>query len=154
MKTEHAAAAAQIRKKLKDIYPRTQFGVRSKAFSMGTSITVDWVNGPPSKEVEALLAPYCYGHFNGSDDIYEVSNRNKDIPQVKFLSCNREVEESILQTLFLRMVSHYEGWAELRNIGDQSFEFKNRWRFWTPREYLLNLLQNKDLTEGLNGIAI
>lgn len=37
------------------------------------------------KNINARLAKYQYGHFNGMEDLYEITNIRKDIPQTKHL---------------------------------------------------------------------
>ena len=49
-----AEDAATIRKALKAAYPTIRFSVRSQNYSGGSSITVEWLEGPSSKNVEDL----------------------------------------------------------------------------------------------------
>ena len=91
--TTAAKAAKAIRKELKEAFPSIKFSVTSKNFSMGNSIDVDWMTGPTSKEVEAIINKYQYGHFNGMEDIYEHSNSREDIPQAKYVTANRSFRD-------------------------------------------------------------
>jgi hypothetical protein len=93
----HAHAAKLIRADLKKAFPNIKFRVVSDSFSMGTSIDVYYVDGPKSREVEAVIKKYQYGEFNGYTDGYEYSNSRDDIPQVKFVCANRESSTPYLE---------------------------------------------------------
>ena len=67
-------AAKNIRIELARAFPGQKFSVRSSSFSMGNDVQVGWVDGPTSKEVEAIVGKYQYGHFNGMEDIYEYNH--------------------------------------------------------------------------------
>lgn len=87
----HAATAQAIRTTLKQAWPRVTFRVRSKSFSNGDSVHVDWTDGPTSEAVNALIRQYQEGHFDGMIDLYEYSNRRDDIPQTKFVQAQRDM---------------------------------------------------------------
>jgi hypothetical protein len=57
-----ADTAKLVRAALKHTFTTTQFSVRSKTYSGGASITVEWTDGPTSGEVERVT-----GQFNGAD---------------------------------------------------------------------------------------
>lgn len=101
MKTmsQQAAAAQQIRAILKDKYPNVRFTVRSSSFSMGDNINVGWTDGPTREKVDSLICQYQYGHFNGMDDLYENTNSRDDIPQTKYLFCNRSMSNEVYREL-------------------------------------------------------
>lgn len=89
--TPHAAAAKAIRQEFKAAFPGTKFRVRSESFSMGSSVRIEWHNGPTRREVDNVAGKYQYGHFNGMDDSYHMSNSRDDMPQVKFVQYSRTV---------------------------------------------------------------
>jgi len=53
--------AKLVRKKLKTHFSRHKFSVKIERYSMGSSISVTWIDGPLIKDVEAIA-----GHFHGS----------------------------------------------------------------------------------------
>jgi hypothetical protein len=61
--------AALIRKQLKAKFPSVKFSVRSKSYSGGSSIDVDYTDGPGSKAVDAVIQPFCGGRFDGMIDM-------------------------------------------------------------------------------------
>lgn len=95
MKTQSAQAAQEIRKELKINFPGIKFKVTSKSYSMGSNVNISWFDGPTSQEVDLITAKYQYGHFDSMNDIYEYSNVNKDLPQVKHMFTHREMSEEI-----------------------------------------------------------
>ena len=71
-KTEYltcAQTAAMVRNNLKQRFPGVKFGVRSKTYSGGSSITVDWADGPSSDEVSSVCKLYEGSTFDGMVDL-------------------------------------------------------------------------------------
>lgn len=91
-KSDHALAAANIRRELKAAFPTIKFAIRSKSYSGGDSIGIRWELGPTSKEVEAITNKYQEGSFNGMIDLYEYdSDRTWTAKHgsAKFVQCQR-----------------------------------------------------------------
>lgn len=57
-----------IRAELKKAFPETKFSVRSKSYSMGCHISIHYTDGPPTKAVDAIIAPFHGKTFDGMDD--------------------------------------------------------------------------------------
>lgn len=89
--SDHAAAGKLIRAELKK--QGIKASVRGQSYSGGDSITVridvqqaDRVLVPAAQEaIQAFCRQFEMGTFNGMEDIYEYTNRNDDLPQVKFV---------------------------------------------------------------------
>lgn len=64
-----ADTAKLIRKKLKDAYPNTKFSIRSKSYSGGASIDIDWWDGPTTEQVDKIVQMYSGSGFDGSIDL-------------------------------------------------------------------------------------
>ena len=94
--SEHAQAAAGIRKTIKDMGLKAK--VRSEVYSGGSSVWASVVN--PQKEqieaIEAATSKYQMGHFDGMTDMYEYSN-SQECPQVKFVFIEAEYTDEVLQ---------------------------------------------------------
>lgn len=148
MKTQstHAAAAKAIRVELKKHFPLIKFSVKSRSFSGGDAIDVEWQNGPTSDSVLKLIRKYQYGHFDGMCDLYEMSNCREDIPQVKYVQYRREVSEDIKEAVFQKAKTCYAGWENLTSLDHYSRELHDSWKQWTARDCIYRLLVNKDLT--------
>ena len=72
-KSGHALGAANIRRELKRTWPAVKFKVRSESYTGGSSINVDWTDGPTDKQVKAIVSKYKKGDFDGTEDIYNYS---------------------------------------------------------------------------------
>lgn len=90
-KSSHAAAAQQIREKLKAAFPDVKFSVTSDSYSGGNSVHVEWTDGPNTSMVEEISGAYQYGSFDGMTDMYNNTNDRDDIPQVKYVQERREM---------------------------------------------------------------
>ena len=66
-------AARNIRRQLKAAFPTTKFSVRKTHHG---SLTISWTDGPTSKQVNAITAPYQTGNFDGMEDIYKDDKNN------------------------------------------------------------------------------
>ena len=61
--------AKLVRQALKRAFPGVVFSVRSKSYSGGASINVDWTDGPRTKEVNPIIKQYQGGDFDGMIDL-------------------------------------------------------------------------------------
>ena len=70
----HAAAAKMIRQHLKAIGVTGK--VKASSYSMGSSVRVEVSDITPAvrKELQAFVDQFQYGHFDGMNDYYEISN--------------------------------------------------------------------------------
>jgi hypothetical protein len=65
------AAAKNIRIQLAEAFPRIKFSVKTKRYSGGNSIDIDWTDGPTGQQVDAIAQQYKAGHFDGMTDCYD-----------------------------------------------------------------------------------
>lgn len=71
--------------------------IRYESYSMGSSVRVKSLDlfKEEKAAMESLLAKYQYGHFDGMQDLYEISNSRDDIRQAKFVFLNNEYSEPV-----------------------------------------------------------
>lgn len=69
-KSSYALAAANIRRELKVAFPGVKFSVRSRSFSGGDSVDIDWNGGPTDAEVQEIARKYQCGDFDAMEDLY------------------------------------------------------------------------------------
>ena len=102
----HAQAAKQIRAHVKKL--GLKGSVKASSASMCTSVDVYLDNASPSQvaEVRAFAKQYQYGHFDGMNDIYEMSNRNKNLPQVKFITVVAKFDDGMKQKALDAITNH------------------------------------------------
>jgi len=102
------AAAKNMRIELKTAFPGVKFSIKSSRFSGGNSIDVRWVDGPISKQVDAIVAKYEAGKFNGMDDSYTYTADawNDAFGDAKYVHTSRDLSDkaiaSAIRTLLAR----------------------------------------------------
>mgnify|MGYP006921289518 CR=1 FL=1 len=125
MKTTAAQTAKAVRTELKQLFPSIKFRVVSESYSGGNSVNVEYTDALPAKEIEKALSKYQQGHFNSMEDIYEYSNSNDNIPQVKYLFVNRRMSEIAKEELLTQIKTTYAG-AENVTYEDYLESFRER----------------------------
>lgn len=91
--------AKLIRAALKAAFPGVNFGVRSSRYAGGSSIYVNWTNGPTTREVERVTDYYQGAMFDGMQDL-KISCRDRVIDGkpvklgVDYVSCSRHVTDA------------------------------------------------------------
>lgn len=58
-----------VRQALKAAFPAITFSVRSKSYSGGASIDIQWTDGPTSKAVERIVQRFEGADFDGMTDL-------------------------------------------------------------------------------------
>lgn len=64
-----ADTAKLLRARLKREWPAVKFSVRSKTYSGGASIDVNWTDGPTDQQVDAITSTYSGARFDGMIDM-------------------------------------------------------------------------------------
>lgn len=142
----HVATAKAIRQDLKKAYPLTKFQVCSDSFTGGTSVAIEWLDGPTSDMVKELVDKYQYGHFDSMQDIYvSYSNQIKGLPQVKYVQVRREISIDTQSKMFEHCKNTYGDFDEITDI----HRYDERLQM-SASNYIYRLLSRLDLTNGLN----
>jgi len=120
--SSHAQVAKLVRQFLKSI--NVDGSVRSKSYSMGSSVHVYVTDQTPeiAKMIGDYLVQFEYGHFNGMEDYYEMSNVRDDIPQVKYVFLDNNMSDEMAQTVWDFARSHFAG---MENAPASYFEAHN-----------------------------
>lgn len=96
-----ADTAKLVRTALKDAFPKTKFSVKSKTYSGGASITISWIDGPTSREVEAVAKQFQGATFDGMIDLksHHTSNLNGEAVRfgADFIFTSRDFSVAFLQ---------------------------------------------------------
>lgn len=90
--------ARMIRKLLAQAFEGTKFGVRSRRYAGGSSITVKWVDGPLRDAVQAIAQQLEGSRFDGMTDMKESMGPRMVageliLPMVDYVFCEREVTD-------------------------------------------------------------
>jgi len=106
--SEAAQAAKLIRVELKKHGIKAR--VTSKCYSMGSHVRVSLTDQPYwiVEAIKSATYKYVYGHFDGMQDLYEISNRNDNIPQTKYLFIDNEYSVELLQDAWSKMKGLYQ----------------------------------------------
>ena len=127
--TRQAAAAKAIRADLKRLFPETKFAVRSTSFAGGDAVRITWTDGPTTLHVDALVNQYEAGQFDSTTDMYNYTNRRKDVPTVKYITTHREYSQerqeearAITAAQEARMVDPSPQWLQDKRTGDLLFQ--------------------------------
>jgi len=108
-KSSQARAASCIRSDLKEKFPRVKFAVRSSSYAGGDSVDVSWTDGPTYDDINSLVKKYQYGSFDGMQDLYEYTNTREDIPQSKYVQCQRTLSDEVRAKTWERLKSTQAG---------------------------------------------
>lgn len=69
-----AETAKLVRKALKHNFPGYKFSVRSKSYSGGASVDVDWTDGPTTSDVDKVIRVFSGATFDGMIDLKSQHN--------------------------------------------------------------------------------
>lgn len=136
--TEAGEAAKEIRQVLKMAFPGQKFEVSSKNYSGGNSINISYTNGPTQKEVERYVRDFEYGQFDGMTDMYNITNRNKNIPQVKYLFVNRHMSPQLAKYLREELADYYSEWDSYPD--------------YEKERLMYNMFKDYSMTPGIGGV--
>lgn len=105
--------AKLVRAKLKATYPTVKFSVKSERYAGGSSIDVSWVDGPTTKETEALIGMYHGATFDGMIDLK--SHHDTTDPDTgelvhygnDYIFCHRSYSKDALESIWQSTCEKY-----------------------------------------------
>lgn len=106
------AAAKNIRIELARAFPSVKFTVRTKRFSMGNDIRVEWIDGPTTQQVDSIIQRYSSGTFDGMTDCYEYRDDQaftKAFGSSKYIFATREHSDKMLASVIGRVCRYLGG---------------------------------------------
>ena len=145
-----------LRRELKDAFPKTKFSVRSSSFSGGDSIDVNWTDGPTTEAVEKISGKYQQGNFNGMIDLYEYSGSvwpdvfggakyvmtNRSYSNEAYLQAVAEVEKEWSIKLKVSYTSFNS--AYISNEDDKNVDDASNARYWSGSQLVNRKLSETD----------
>lgn len=126
--SEAARCAKLTRQILKANFPGVKFTVRSENYAGGNSVNVWYEDGPKLEDVKKLTEYRLqYGHFDGMTDMYEYSNTNEELPQVKYFFVNREISQELQDKAAEELKAYWqlEEWSD-QACYDRTGKWANR----------------------------
>jgi len=124
------AAAKNMRKELARAFPAVKFRVVTSRYSGGDSIRASWVDGPTSKEVEAIIDRYQGGTFDGMTDCYnyEHSAWRDAFGDAKYVFAERSYSDAAVAAAIAEVYTQYPG--NLRDVTAPTVEDYRQGRCW------------------------
>ena len=137
-KSIQAQAAQMIRKELKKHGIKAK--VSSKSASMMTAVDITVYNQTPAtmKKIKEFAGQFEYGSFNGMEDIYEYNNSRDDLPQVKYVQVQNEIDESIKEAARQEILEtieteRFSSW-DIQNLVYRKLQEDSFWTKFKPRQ--------------------
>jgi hypothetical protein len=107
-----AEDAKEIRRTLKKQFPLTKFSVRSKSYSMGSSINVSWLDGPTSQEVKEITKSKKQVSYDSCGEILSGGNQ--------FVFCDRDYSEPVYRSAVNKM----KPWTNWEHVDFSEIEYQ------------------------------
>lgn len=148
-----AEAAKGLKAELKAKFPKIKFSVKSKSYTGGSSIDVEYIDGPPNEAVNAIAKKYQYGDFDGMQDLYEYS------PTFVKGDNGEEMELGGAKYVFVKRHYTNEGEMMLAQIAKVAEQYGVPYEGYRTRltnrrdvsSIIYEALGKADLSEGLKG---
>lgn len=106
-----AEVAKLIRADLKRGFPDYKFSVRSRRYAGGSSIDVEWRDGPTEKQVESLVGKYKGSTFDGMIDLRSYHDSDLNGESVHFgnghLFCKRSYSPEFLKAAAIKVAAYW-----------------------------------------------
>lgn len=106
-----AETAKLIRQELKSNFPGIKFSVRSKEYSGGASIRVEWLDGPSDNAVEYVVGKFEGATFDPSIDLKSYVTSEWEGEEVNFgadyIHCNRRLSRVFLETVLQQFCKRF-----------------------------------------------
>jgi Large polyvalent protein associated domain 29 len=102
-----ADTAKLLREALKESFPGVKFGVKSKTYSGGASITVRWVDGPSVGQVKTVTETFEGSYFDGMIDYKGSRYHTVDGEKVDFAADFIFTERELSKAAAEAKVAHF-----------------------------------------------
>lgn len=107
-----ADTAKLVRAALKEAFPGFKFSVRSKVYSGGASITVEYFDGPLSSDVQSIVRRFEGAYFDGMTDYKGIKYNAIDGKEVSFganfIFVRRNLSAEFLAEVAAGVVKYYQ----------------------------------------------
>lgn len=120
-----AETAKMVRQALKEAFPDVKFSVRSKVYSGGASITINYKDGPNAAQVEAVAKVFEGAYFDGMID-YKGSTKSMIDGEVvdfgaDFIFVNRNYSRELIDKACAAVQRRYPG--NVKALGIEKLDF-------------------------------
>jgi hypothetical protein len=110
-KPARVIAAKNLRIELKKAYTAVKFSIRTKVFSGGDDMTVNYDDGPRIAVIRKMAEKYESGNFDGMEDIYNYNSTawTRTFGDVKYSSVSRGITYKTAMTIFEKLIPEIMG---------------------------------------------
>jgi Large polyvalent protein associated domain 29 len=151
-----ADTAKLVRQSLKETFPTIKFSVRSKSYSMGASIHVEWTDGPTSNQVDRVVKKYEGASFDGMEDLKTYQDSTLHGEKVHYGADYINTDRNVSVNLVTRVAQAYCTWNhdEMPKVlvcGGSAYVECRHYDNDDPGSHIMNLVHDcaEDKLEGL-----
>ena len=119
-----AECSKMVRKALKNAFPGHKFSVKTDRYSGGSSVDVNWTDGPTLEEVQKVAKRFEGASFDGMVDLKShhdslLSNEDGSVERVSFgadyVICQRGMSDGRRDEIAAELVEFHNGIADVYN---------------------------------------
>jgi hypothetical protein len=139
-----------IRKELKANFPGIKFSVRSKTYAGGSSIHIEWIDGPITAAVESVMKRFQGASFDSMYDIKNYHDSEWEGEKVHFCADYVFSQRNLSRTFVETVVAQFcKRWglapSEINIYGDEKSAGATFKRYdYSKEHWLSDLLRNTD----------
>lgn len=138
-RTPAQAIKQELVKEFKDV----KFSCTYETYAGGDAVRIWWTNWPTEEQVDRIARKYQAGNFDGMRDIYEYNNTNPDLPQAKYVTMSRKIDNEIIEK--------FEEFVDKRFGKDEDLD---RHTIQHKKRAVNNLRRNSELYQMPSGIEL
>ena len=116
--------AQYIKVVLKKYFPKDKFSCTYSSYSMGDSVDISWEDWPARAAVDQIVKQFQAWNVDSYTDTYEYNNQRTDIPQAKFVRCQRKVSKKVIdqvaKIIDANLVWHWEPHMKAIHVNDMA----------------------------------
>lgn len=123
--------AKKIRAELKKAFPGVKFSVKTKRYSMGSSISVSWTDGPMDKEVSAITDKFESAGFDSYQDMKTYKTytyEGKEYRGADYVFTTRTLSPEYRAVIHAEMKKQYANYESCET--ERDFYNVNDYHYW------------------------
>jgi hypothetical protein len=154
-----AETAKIIRKVLKENFPGIKFSVRSRSYAGGSSIDIEWLDGPAAPAVESVTKQFQGASFDSSIDLKSYHDTEWNGEKVHFcadyVSSHRKMSRAFIEAIISQFSKRFGLAADaIIVVGKDDNAYANFTIYDYSKEHWFNeLLRNTDAKDMYSAYA-
>ncbi|HDR8994483.1 TPA: hypothetical protein QDB01_000360 [Burkholderia vietnamiensis] len=155
-----AETSKLVRAALKEAFPGVKFSVRSSTYSMGASISVRWIDGPNTKQVDSVVRVFEGSYFDGSIDykgsVHHMTTTPEGFQRISMgadsVHTSRDHSDEAITRACEAVYRRFKGNFEQDGIGCPTVEQYRTGALWRLRLTGLHGWNNRNLQDEVNEV--